>query len=89
MARFEMSAIDGLDLAGQGAAPDGLYELGLAYAIGRGVAADLVTAHKWFNIAAARGNRDALSYRRELSVEMTPAEIAEAQRQAREWMRTH
>jgi TPR repeat protein len=53
------------------------------------VAADLVSAHKWFNLAAARGNRSALSYRVELAREMSSDQIAEAQKLAREWLQTH
>ena len=37
-------------------APDALFELGMLYATGRDVAADLVVAHKWFNLAASRGD---------------------------------
>ncbi len=47
---------------------------------------DLVTAHKWFNLAAMRGNIEARAYRAELSKEMAPEEIAEAQRLAREYL---
>ncbi len=49
----------------------------------------LVSAHKWFNLAAMRGNADAKRYRMEIAHEMSRAEIAEAQRQAREWMACH
>ena len=48
--------------------------------------ASLIEAHMWFNIAYARGNRQALQYRQELSAEMTNAEIIEAQKKAREWL---
>ena len=47
---------------------------------------DLVTAHKWFNLAAMRGNIEARAYRAELAKEMTPEEVAEAQRLAREYL---
>ncbi|AXS40297.1 SEL1-like repeat protein [Breoghania sp. L-A4] len=63
-----------------------LFELGMTYATGRDVPADLVSAHKWFNLAAMKGNRDAVRYRKEISEEMTSADIAEAQRAAREWL---
>jgi TPR repeat protein len=53
------------------------------------VAIDLVSAHKWFNLAAMRGNDDARRYRVEIAREMSRAEIAEAQRQAREWLSRH
>jgi TPR repeat protein len=69
--------------------PDTLFELGMLYATGRDVVADLVAAHKWFNIAAARGNEAALKRRLEIAREMTSEEIAQAQRQAREWLQTN
>jgi len=80
------------EMAGAGAAassPDALFQLGLQYAIGRGVRLCPVSAHKWFNLAALRGNQDAKAYRAEIATEMSKREIAEAQRQAREWLRGH
>ncbi len=50
---------------------------------------DLVTAHKWFNLAAMLGNAEARTYRAELAQEMSPEEVAEAQRLAREFLATH
>jgi TPR repeat protein len=88
MARMEIST-ETAELAGQTGMPDALFELGMLYATGRDVAADLVAAHKWFNLAVARGNQSALSYRVELAREMSAEQIAEAQRQAREWLQTH
>jgi TPR repeat protein len=73
----------------QVATPDALFELGMLYATGRDVIADLVTAHKWFNIAAARGNAMALKRRVEIAREMSGEEIAEAQKLAREWLQTN
>ena len=46
-------------------------------------AADRIEAHCLFNLAAARGAQDAVRLRKELAAEMTPAEIALAQRRAR------
>ena len=64
-----------------------MYRLGLeASTPGLGTAC-LVTAHKWFNLAAQAGSEDARAYRQQLTFEMSPREVAEAQRQAREWMR--
>jgi uncharacterized protein len=71
-----------------GVTPDALYQLGVMYCAGREVELCLITAHKWFNIAAARGNADAKRYRAEISADMTRAEIAKAQKQAREWLST-
>ena len=46
----------------------------------------LIEAHKWFNIAYARGNKAALQYRQELAAEMSHSEISQAQKLAREWL---
>lgn len=78
-----------VELAAQTGMPDALFELGMLYATGRDVAADLVVAHKWFNLAAARGNPSALTHRIELAREMSVDQVAEAQRLAREWLQTH
>jgi len=65
---------------------DEMFRLGLAASTGIDGALDLVTAHKWFNLAALNGSEAAKAYRSELADEMSPAEVAEAQRQAREWL---
>ena len=67
---------------------DEMYRLGLE-ASTPGLAEEpcLVTAHKWFNLAAMKGSEDARTYRQQLTFEMSPREVAEAQRQAREWLR--
>jgi hypothetical protein len=59
--------------------------LGLAYASGAGVPQDYVLAHMWFNLAGAQGNEDAIRNRDNIAKAMTPDQIAEAQRLAREW----
>ena len=89
MARLEYSSRDIVEFAAEGGAPDALFELGLIYASGREVDQDFITAHKWFNLAALRGNDDAKRYRLELSREMTKMQIACAQKLAREWISKH
>ncbi len=69
--------------------PDELYNLGLSYSTGQGAPLDLVEAHKWFNLAAMNGVAEAKTYRKELADQMTTAEIADAQRAAREWIAAH
>jgi len=70
--------------------PEAFYSLGLAFATGQGgINVDLISAHKWFNLAAVHGVQQAASERTALAREMSNMEIAEAQRQAREWTRTH
>ena len=71
------------------ASADELLALGLKYCFGRGVSQSYVEAHKWFKLAAMKGNENAKSYRCELAREMSASEIAEAQRQARAWMTLH
>ena len=71
------------------AIPDLLFERGLYWASGRSGVVNLVAAHKWFNLAAARGNCTAAERRRELAAEMSDQEIASAQHAAREWLTTH
>jgi len=63
------------------------YDLGVAFSTGSlGVQCDLIEAHKWFNLAAARGHEEASWCRADISEEMTAREIAEAQRRARQWL---
>lgn len=88
MARFEMADAD-FGTMGTSAQADILFELGLMYATGRDCDADVVAAHKWFNIAAIKGSTRAAELRSELSVTMSKQEIAQALRQAREWMTMH
>ncbi len=75
--------------AAESGKPEALFHLGLFYAAGHGVDPDYVAAHKWFNLAATRGFAAAAAERADVAREMTPAEIAMAQRQAREWMQSH
>ena len=89
MARYEYASRDVVEFAAHDGAPDALFQLGLMYCAGRDVGMSLVDAHKWFNLAALRGNQDAKRYRLELSREMSKAQIAQAQRLAREWLVRH
>ena len=86
MARIEM---DGAILAEAPAGADAFFALGMMYSTGREVAIDMVAAHKWFNIAAMRGRKDAIELRREIAAQMSDAEIGLAQRAARDWMKAH
>jgi TPR repeat protein len=71
------------------AVPDVLFERGLYWASGRSGVVNLVAAHKWFNLAALKGRVDAIEMRREVAEQMSDAEIAAAQRDARAWMIAH
>ena len=66
------------------------FNLGSAYGKGWGVPHDLVQAHMWLNLAASRyrpgtERAKAVKNRDIVAEKMTPAQIAEAQRLAREW----
>jgi TPR repeat protein len=70
--------------AEQGDAGAQLY-LSFIYGDGLGVPKDYVLAYMWANLAASRGSEDAKKSRDLLEPLMTPDQIAEAQRLAREW----
>ena len=65
-----------------------LYRLGLIYSTGNNGSVDMIQAHMWFNLAAARGSEPAKECRRELADQMSPTEVAQAQKLAREWLST-
>lgn len=58
--------------------------LGAKYANGEGVIKDYVYAHTWWNIAAAKGDEDAAKNRDIIEKKMTPYQIGEAWKLARE-----
>jgi TPR repeat protein len=61
------------------------YTLGFLYRMGQGVPQDYVQAHMWSDLAAAQSYQNAASNRDAVARLMTPAQIAEAQKLAREW----
>jgi TPR repeat protein len=87
MARFEILDGSAAPLGEGPAAADMLFELGMMYSIGRDVPVDLISAHKWFNLAAMKGDLEAIRLRREIADQMSDAEIAVAQRAARDWLK--
>ncbi len=75
--------------AGQGNA-HAQSNLGVRYFKGQGVMKDFVQADMWFNIAGANGYEDEEAKNRDiLENQMTPDQIAEAQKLAREWLEEH
>lgn len=86
MGRFEGAGLEAAALGAAGDGPDAFFRLGMMYSTGSGVSADYVSAHKWFNLAAMRGCADAIRLRREVAALMSHAEIAAAQRAARDWL---
>jgi TPR repeat protein len=59
--------------------------LGVVYGLGQGVPQDYVESHKWINLAAADEFKGTSKLRDACAALMTPEQIAEAQKLAREW----
>ena len=62
------------------------HSLAKLYSTGSGVEQDYVLAHKWANLAATRGSRAAAKSRALFAKLMTPEQIAQAQKLAREYV---
>jgi TPR repeat protein len=67
------------------------HSLGSMYFVGEGVPQDYVQAHMWLNLAASRASdaevrKEMAMFRDHVAAKMTPAQIAEAQRLASEWV---
>ena len=86
MARLDLTGAS--EMAPTSSLDETLFQLGIANSTGQSGEADLIAAHKWFNLAAMQGNDDAARYRQEIAMEMTTSDIAQAQRAAREWIHT-
>jgi TPR repeat protein len=86
MAVIDMDVVADIEQEAKGKSPQALYQLGLCYSTGQGVEMDLIRAHKYFNLAAMKGVAEARLWRAELAQQMSPNEIAEAQRLARLWL---
>jgi len=83
-------AVDWYRRAAEQGDPEAQINLGGMFGAGQGVPQDYVSAHMWYNIAASRlqsgAARDMAVKNRDLIAgKMTPAQVAEAQRLAREW----
>ncbi|MDA0822253.1 MAG: SEL1-like repeat protein, partial [Proteobacteria bacterium] len=67
---------------------------GATYENGQGTLQDYVEAHKWYNLAASQAFVDDLRNRATenrdgIAAKMTPAQIAEAQKLAKQWDKAH
>ncbi len=89
MAELDRDYLSRLTAKADAGSPEEQYRTGLLYALGDGVPVDLVTAHKWLNLAAMNGVIEARESRAEISMDMSPQEISTAQKLAREWYLTH
>ncbi len=55
------------------------------YAIGEGVVQNYIAAHMLWNLAAAKGIKNAAKFRDMLATKMTPEQIEAAQKSAKKW----
>ena len=65
--------------------PEAQFRLGSMYYLGQGVPKSIVLSEMWFILSAVQGPDYARQVRDTTEQEMTPAQIAEAQKLAREW----
>lgn len=86
MAYIDINSLAHFEQEARTGRAEALYNLGLAYSTGQGVAQDYVAAHKWFNLAAMRGINEAKGWRNQIAGEMNAGQIAQAQKLAREWL---
>ena len=64
------------------------YSLGVMYETGQGVSQDNVQAYLWYDLGASRPSveqEQSIKNRDSVASQMTPEEVAEAQRLVREW----
>lgn len=73
--------------------PGAQFSLGLLYNKGQGVRRNLVLAHMWLNLAGAQSEGDNRAFivriRDSVASNMTPGQLATAQRLAEEWHEAH
>ncbi len=80
-------AIQWYRLAADQGTPSAQLNLGFMYDKGIGVPQNYVQAYMWYSLAGASGSAKGPNNRDLIAPKMTPAQIAEAQRLAREWKR--
>ena len=84
VAQDYVEAVKWWRLAAEAGVAEAQYTMGLMYLEGLGVAQDIVVAYMWFNLAAAQGNEAASTVHDNLEQDMTPEQIAEAEKMAKE-----
>jgi TPR repeat protein len=84
VAQDDKEAVRWYQLAAKQGYADAQNSLGLMFGDGQGVAQDYVRAHMWLSIGAVGGDSRSAKNRDIMARKMTPQQIAEAQRMARE-----
>ena len=82
---YEKAAMWYRKAADQGYA-DARFELGRLYAVGDGVPQDLIQAYIWTGLAADQGHGKAVEILEILALQMSPAQLAEAQQSLRKML---
>jgi len=85
VAQDDAEALKWVSLAAEHGDAGGQWILGIMYDEGEGVPQDPVQAHMWFNLAGSNGSEKARESLVRVEKKMTPAQIAQAQKLAREW----
>ena len=80
----DKTAVKWYTLAAEQGDSDAQVNLGFMYAYGEGVIEDIVYAHMWANISASNGDKNGKELKDLLTELMTPSQIEEAQRLAKE-----
>ena len=83
--RSPIVAADFFRIAANAGQIDAQAALGDMYFRGDGVPQDYILAHMWLNLAAAQGDATAAQSRMAVELIMSPPQVAEAQKLAREW----
>jgi uncharacterized protein len=84
--RNDAEAVKWFQLAADQGNLNGQYALGNSYALGEGVPQNYIYAYMWLSlVAAVNSDIKAINSRDYVAAKMTPDQIAEAQRMAREW----
>ena len=65
------------------------YYLGIMFLEGKGALQDFSQAHMWFNIASSRGHDKAHKLLEKVTRRMSAEQVAEAQKEARQWVTRH
>ena len=61
------------------------YQIALLFERGLGVRQDLVVAHMWYNLAAAKGHAKSREFRDKIALKLNNDELAEAEGLAVDW----
>jgi TPR repeat protein len=67
----------------------GQFKVGSQHALGEGVAKDYMAAYMWWSLSAGGGDETAAEMLTHLKRRMSPAQVAEGKRLAREWQEKH